>query len=367
MISETTLEIDLSALKNNYAVLRSKIPSKTLLLAVVKAFAYGSDAIVVAKFLENLGADYFAVAYVSEGIALRNAGLKTPILVLHPQPVNFKKAIEYKLEPSLYSEKVLTTFLAVAVEMNQTAFPVHIKFNTGLNRLGFSTSATADTAAILARESALSVKSVFSHLAASEDLQERNFTAKQIDTFSKTCNVFEGIYGKVPIRHLCNTSGVINYPEAAFEMVRCGIGLYGFGNSAKNNFDLMPVLALKTVISQIHDLKKGESVGYNRSYIAADSKKIATLPIGHADGIGRQYGNGVGSVNIHGQKAPIVGNVCMDMVMVDISQIDCKEGDSVVVFDSFTTAEQLAESAQTISYELLTSLSQRIKRSIIES
>lgn len=366
MVRETTLEIDLSALKNNYVVLRSKIPPKTLLLAVVKAFAYGSDAVVVAKFLEKLGTDYFAVAYVSEGVALRNAGVKTPILVLHPQPVNFKKAIDYRLEPSLYSERVLAAFSAAAVEMNQNAFPIHVKFNTGLNRLGLSASATAATATMLAKENALSVKSVFSHLAASEDPQERNFTKNQIDEFSKICNLFERFYGKAPIRHLCNTSGVVNYPEAAFEMVRCGIGLYGFSNSAKHNFGLKPVLALKTVISQIHILKEGESVGYNRGYIARSKKKIATLPVGHADGIGRQYGNGVGSVNINGQKAPIVGNVCMDMVMVDVSQIDCKEGDGVVVFDAFITAEQLAESAQTISYELLTSLSQRIKRSIIE-
>ncbi|MFL2623208.1 MAG: alanine racemase [Flavobacteriaceae bacterium] len=366
MVNETVLEINLSALKKNYLFLKSIIPQKTLFLAVVKAFAYGSDAVVVAKYLEKLGVDYFAVAYVEEGVALRKAGVMTPVLVLHPQPINFGKAIEFSLEPSLYSERVLSAFVATAAEMKQINFPVHIKFNTGLNRLGFQNSASNRIALELSKETTIKVKSIFSHLAASEDLEERAFTLGQIEQFSEICERFESGYGKLPVRHLCNTSGAVNYPEAAFEMVRCGIGLYGYDNRIGYSNDLLPVLSLKSVISQIHKLKKGDSVGYNRAYVADTNKTIATLPLGHSDGIGRQYGNGVGYVNIQNKKAPIVGNVCMDMMMVDVSDIDCQEGDHVVVFGAFASAEHLAESAKTISYELLTALSRRIKRILIE-
>lgn len=366
MVNETILEIDLTALKKNYFFLRSIIPEKTLFLAVVKAFAYGSDAIVVAKHLEKLGVDYFAVAYIEEGVALRKAGIKIPILVLHPQVVNFKKAIKFNLEPSLYSERVLNDFISAAKEMKQKNFSVHIKFNTGLNRLGFKNNDSERIALRLYKENTIKVKSVFSHLAASEDSKERAFTLRQIEEFSEICATFEGCYGTLPMRHLSNTSGVINFPMAAFEMVRCGIGLYGYDNLFGGCSDLLPVLSLKSVISQIHHLKKGDSVGYNRAFIADANKTIATLPLGHADGIGRQYGNGLGSVTIRGKKAPIVGNVCMDMIMVDISNIDCQEGDLVIVFDAVTTAEHFADRGGTISYELVTALSRRIKRRIIE-
>lgn len=365
MANETVLEIDLCALKKNFLFLKSIIPHKTLFLAVVKAFAYGSNPVAVAKYLEILKVDYFAVAYIEEGVTLRKAGVKTPILVLHPQPINFKKAIEFNLEPSLYSKRVLKAFIKVAKTMKQRNFPIHIKFNTGLNRLGFQHNSSKRIAFELSNEYAVKVKSIFSHLAASEDLKERPFTLRQIDQFSEICKAFKIGYGALPMRHLCNTSGVINYPKAAFEMVRCGIGLYGYDNGLGGSRSLLPVLSLKSVISQIHKLKKGDSVGYNRAYVADKNKTIATLPLGHADGLGRQYGNGLGSVSIHDQRAPIVGNVCMDMVMVDVSGIDCKEGDTVVVFDKATTAEHLAESAKTISYELLTALSQRIKRQLV--
>ena len=206
------------------------------------------------------------------------------------------------------------------------------------------------------------MKSVFSHLAASEDKNERAFTLRQIDQFSEICKEFESGYGSLPIRHLCNTSGVINYPEAAFDMVRCGIGLYGYDNRFGKFKDLLPVLSLKTVISQIHKLKKGDSVGYNRAYIADTNKTIATLPLGHADGIGRQYGNGVGCVSVQNQKAPIVGNVCMDMIMIDVTDIPCKEGDTVIIFGPQHSAHEFAVSGGTISYEILSGVGPRVKR-----
>ena len=359
---ETVLEIDLTALKHNFEYIKSKLPINTKILAVVKAFAYGSDANVIANCLEDFKVDYLAVAYVSEGVALRDAGIKTPILVLHPQPVNFKTLIERCLEPSLYSMKVLTEFISVASEEKQNHYPIHIKFNTGLNRLGFSQNDVERIVSILKTSAAIKVTSIFSHLAASEDLDEKEFTLNQIDSFKRISNQFIQAIGFQPMLHLANTSGIINYPEAYLDMVRTGIGLYGFGNSEEENKNLKPVATLKSVISQIHNIEQGKSVGYNRAYTSKTSIKTATIPIGHADGIGRQYGNQKGFVTINSKRAPILGNVCMDMIMVDVSNIDCNEGDEVIIFGKHPDASIFAEAANTISYEILTAISQRIRR-----
>ena len=362
---ETVLEIDLGALAHNFNYLKSKLQPGTKFLAVVKAFAYGSDAIAVAKKLQKLNVDYFAVAYAKEGVALRDAGITTPILVLHPQPINFKTIIDRCLEPSLYNAKVLNAFIRVAEAESQKNYPIHIKFNTGLNRLGFCENDIDYAVSKLKATTAIVAKSIFSHLAASEDLKELEFTTRQIETFKKISKAFEIKIGYRPWLHLCNTSGVINYPEAHFNMVRCGIGLYGFGNSPKEDQHLKPIARLKSIISQIHKIEKGESVGYNRAYKSKEVEKTATIPIGHADGISRIYGNEKGFVIINGQKAPIVGNVCMDMIMVNITHIDCKEGDEVIIFDQTYKAVGLAEVAQTISYEIITAISQRVKRAYL--
>ncbi|MDG1715112.1 alanine racemase [Lacinutrix sp.] len=360
---ETVLEIDLKAIQHNFKFLKSKLENNTKFLAVVKAFAYGSDAIEIAKYLENLGVDYFAVAYVDEGIALRNAGIKTPILVLHPLPENFNAIIQHCLEPSIYSQRVLNEFIIVAENNKQKNYPIHIKFNTGLNRLGFADTEVETILNNLKKTEAIKVKSLFSHLAASEDENEKTFTLNQITSFN---NVSKKITEALPYQtmlHICNTSGILNYPQAHLNMVRSGIGLYGFGNNPKINKHLKPIATLKTSISQIHIIKKGNSLGYNRAFVANKDVRTATLPIGHADGIGRPYGNGNGFVFINGKKAFIIGNVCMDMIMVDITSIPCKEGDEVIVFGPEHSAEELAGSIQSISYELLTSVSQRVKRS----
>lgn len=359
---ETILEIDLKALKHNFEFLKSKLSKNTKFLAVVKAFAYGSDAIEVAKYLQELDLDYFAVAYAYEGIALRDAGITTPILVLHPQPVSFDTIIERCLEPSLYSQRVLEAFIACAERHKQGNYPIHLKFNTGLNRLGFASEEIPQILEALDKTETIKVRSLFSHLAASEDLNETKFTLKQIELFKSIANKFHQKLAYKPFLHQCNTSGIINYPDAHFDMVRSGIGIYGFGNDPKINKHLKPIATLKTTISQIHTLKKGESLGYNRGFIATQYTKTATLPIGHADGIKRQYGNGNGFVIINNQKAHILGNVCMDMIMVEVTNIKCKEGDEVFVFNQKHTAEALAENVNSISYELLTAVSQRIKR-----
>ena len=359
---ETVLEIDFKALKHNFEYLKSRIQKNTKLLAVVKAFAYGNDANEIALYLQNLDVDYFAVAYTNEGVALRNNGVTKPILVLHPQAVNFKLLIKHCLEPSLYNAKVFGEFIEIASEEPQKHYPVHIKFNTGLNRLGFWENDVDYLISKLKETNAIKVKSVFSHLAASEDLDEKDFTLNQIKTFTIISEEFISKLGYKPMLHICNTSGILNHPEAHFDMVRTGIGLYGFGNSEKENKHFKPIGTLKTVISQIHTIEKGESVGYNRAYKSEAFIKTATLPIGHADGIGRQYGNSKGFVIIKGQKAPIIGNVCMDMIMVNVTNIDCNESDEVIIFGPESTAEQLAEKANTISYELITAISQRVKR-----
>ncbi len=363
---ETVLEIDLKALKHNFHHLKSKLNGDTKFLAVVKAFAYGNDACQIANYLQQLHVDYFAVAYINEGVALREAGITKPILILHPQAINFKTLIAYCLEPSLYNAKILNEFITVASAEKQTDYPVHIKFNTGLNRLGFLENDVSNIVLKLKNTEAVKAKSIFSHLAASEDLDERDFTLNQIESFKAISKNFIEAIGYKPMLHICNTSGILNYPDAHLDMVRSGIGLYGFGNSEKENKNLKPIAALKTIISQIHSIEKGESVGYNRAYKSNTSLKTATLPIGHADGIGRQYGNGKGFVTINGKKAPIVGNVCMDMIMVNVTNINCKEGDEVIVFDANVTAEQLAKKAYTISYEIITAISQRVKRLILK-
>jgi len=276
---ETILEIDLKALKHNLEFIKSKLNKSTKFLAVVKAFAYGSDTVEIAKYLESLQVDYFAVAYTDEGVALRDAGIKTPILVLHPQPKNFKIIIERCLEPSIYSQRVLNEFIAIAEAQKQANYPIHVKFNTGLNRLGFVETEIETILLQLKNTEVIKVKSLFSHLAASEDENEKGFTINQIESFKAIAKTISKTLGYQPLLHQTNTSGILNYPEAHFDMVRSGIGLYGFGNSSEINKSLKPIATLKTVISQIHTLKPNDSLGYNRVFKAKMLTKTATLPI----------------------------------------------------------------------------------------
>lgn len=363
---QTILEIDLNALTHNFEYLKSKLKSQTKFLAVVKAFGYGSDACEIAKHLQELSVDYFAVAYVNEGVTLRDAGITKPVLVLHPQPISFKTLIERCLEPNIYSAKVLEEFIKIAEQEGQIDYPIHLKFNTGLNRLGFSENHLKFIHSQLIKTKSVKIKSIFSHMAASEDLNEKEFTQSQIKSFKRISEKFSSLFGYKPKLHMCNTSGILNYPEAHFDMVRSGIGLYGFGNSEKEDKNFKPIATLKSVISQIHSIEKGETVGYNRAYKSDKHLKTATIPIGHADGIGRQYGNGKGFIAINGKYAPIIGNVCMDMIMVNVSDIDCVEGDEVIVFGANPSAVDFAKTANTISYEIITAISQRIKRVILK-
>ena len=360
----TTLEIDLDAVDYNFNYFKSKLSNSTKLLAVVKAFGYGSSSVSIAKHLESK-VDYFAVAYLDEGIALRNVGIKTPILVLHPLKNNLEKIIEHKLEPCIYSLNLLKDLIEILEKLEISNLPIHLKFNTGLNRLGFSKNDISKITSLLNDQDKLFVKSVFSHIAASEDLNEREFTLQQINKFNSISEeLVNNITNPVkPFKHMLNTSGIINYAsEAQFDMVRLGIGLYGFGNSTTETKKLKNVLTLKSVISQTHIINKGDTVGYNRAFKAPSTVITATIPIGHADGISRQLSNKNGYIYINNQKADIIGNVCMDMIMVDITNIKCKEGDSVEIYKNQHHIIDLAKNSNTIAYELITAISQRVRR-----
>tara|TARA_B100000787_G_scaffold47049_1_gene33773 strand:- start:16374 stop:17522 length:1149 start_codon:yes stop_codon:yes gene_type:complete len=360
----TVLEINGEALEHNLNYFKQKLRPETKILAVVKAFGYGSDGVKVADFLKDK-VDYFAVAYAHEGIALRKAKIETPVLVLHPQIQNFEDIVIYRLEPCLYNLKILRAFLAYADEQQLPAYPIHLKFNTGLNRLGLSQDDIPLIMKAISISKHLKIESILSHLAASEDKDERVFTMNQLEKFKSIIKKIYTYLNYKPLIHTLNTSGVINYPEAQFDMVRIGIGLYGFGNDEKETSHLKNSHILTSIISQIHLIKRGETVGYNRAFIAKEDTKTATIPIGHADGISRKLGNNKGYITIHGQKAPIIGNVCMDMIMVNITNIDCKEGDNVFIFKNQEDILFMASVTETISYEVLTLISPRIKRLLV--
>lgn len=358
----TQLKIDASALEQNLNFFKSRIPSSTKILVVVKAFGYGSDAVKVASFLKDK-VDYFAVAYAEEGIALRKSGIETPILVLHPQFSSMEKIAKFQLEPSIYSQDLLDAILNYCTSHCISEFPCHLKFNTGLNRLGFAPSETDAVLAKITESKRLKVLSAFSHIAASEDLNEKEFTLKQISAFKSIAKLLDTALPFPPIKHMLNTSGILNYAAiAAFDMVRLGIGLYGFGNDSQYTKKLKNVISLHSVISQIHEVLPGETVGYNRAFKAEKTIRTATIPIGHADGYFRAFGNGKGYVYINNQKAPILGNVCMDMIMVDVTKIECSEGSSVLVYRDQEHINDLAQRINTIPYELLTAVSQRVCR-----
>ncbi|SDU25704.1 alanine racemase [Polaribacter sp. Hel1_33_78] len=359
----TVLEIDGNALEHNLNYFKQKLQPKTKILAVVKAFGYGSDGIKVAQFLEDK-VDYFAVAYASEGIALREAEIKAPILVLHPQVQNLQSIVDYRLEPNLYSFKIFNAFLNLADTAPLMNYPIHLKFNTGLNRLGFWHADISKILTSLKETNHVKVQSLFSHLAASEDLEEKDFTTNQINNFAYIAQQFYTHLGYKPMLHILNTSGVVNYVKAQFDMVRIGIGLYGFGNNTEETSQLKNTHNLTSIISQIHFIEPGETVGYNRAFVAKRPSKSATIPIGHADGISRRLGNKKGHVLINNKKAPIIGNVCMDMIMVDVTKIECKEGDKVIIFNNQEMIQNIANISETIVYETLTAISQRVKKTL---
>jgi alanine racemase len=359
---ETVLEINLNSISHNLSFFKSKLKPSTKMMVMVKAFGYGNGGFEIAKLLEHHKVDYLGVAFADEGISLKNAGITLPIMVLNPETTSFSAIIQYKLEPEIYSLKGLNAFLKIAKIRKLQHFPIHIKLDTGMHRLGFEEENLAELISTLKDNNLVTIKSILSHLATSDDLEHQEFTHSQITLFQKLSSKLMTELHIKPIRHILNTSGISNFPQAQYEMVRLGIGLYGISNDVEEQKYLETVGTLKSIISQIRTIHAGESVGYGRRFVADKQSKIATIPIGYADGISRLWGNSVGFVTINNQKASIVGSVCMDMLMVDISDINCNEGDAVIVFGESPTVNFMAIKLKTIPYEILTSISQRVKR-----
>ena len=361
----TVLEIDTNAVRHNLRFFRSKLKPGTKLMVVVKALAYGSDGVMISRILAKEQVDYLAVTYIQEGVTIRKAGIRLPVLVLHPQIENVPEAVKHQLEPAFYNVRILNAFSDELRKRQIKNYPVHIKLNTGMNRLGFSENQLPQLIEQVSKHANFSIRSVYSHLASSDDTSDRAFTLTQIENFKRMYRNLKPVFAEKPFKHIANTSAILNYPEAHFDMVRLGIGFYGFDNARGYIADLKNVINLKTKISQIYTIKKGESVSYNRKFIAGKETKIASIPAGYADGIKRSFGNGNNSVYINGKKVPIIGTVCMDTTMIDVTGINCKEGDEVVIFDHQKHINELAEKNGTISYEILTSIGQRVRRKVI--
>ncbi len=359
---ETVLEINLNAISHNLNFYKSKLKPKTKMMAMVKAFGYGNGGFEIAKLLEHHKVDYLGVAFADEGISLKNDGIHLPIMVLNPETTSFSAIIQHQLEPEIYSLKGLKAFLKIAEQKKLKRYPIHIKLDTGMHRLGFEEEQLKELTDILKENPLVLVKSILSHMATSDDLNHHEFALYQIDLFEKMSSELISELKIKPIRHLLNTSGISNFPKAQYEMVRLGIGLYGISNDPEEQPNLENVGTLKSIISQIRTIDAGESVGYGRRFIATQTTKVATIPIGYADGISRHWGNGNGFITINDQKATIIGSICMDMLMVDVSNISCAEGDSVTIFGESPTVVYIAEKLQTIPYEILTGISQRVKR-----
>jgi alanine racemase len=359
---ETVLEINLNAISHNLNFFKSKLKPTTKMMVMVKAFGYGNGGFEIAKLLEHHKVDYLGVAFADEGITLKNAGITLPIMVLNPESTSFPAIIQYQLEPEIYSLKGLNAFLKIAEHKKLKQFPIHIKLDTGMHRLGFEANTIDALISTLKGNQTVVIKSILSHMATSDDLVHADFAKSQIDLFEKLSSKLMQELQIKPIRHILNTSGISNYPEAQYDMVRLGIGLYGVSNDTEEQKLLENVSTLKSIISQIRTISAGESVGYGRRFMAQKATQIATIPIGYADGISRGWGNEVGFVLINNQKAPILGSVCMDMLMADVTGIDCSEGNSVIIFGESPTVNEMASKLNTIPYEILTSVSQRVKR-----
>lgn len=359
---ETVLEINLNAISHNLNFFKSKLNPKTKVMVMVKAFGYGNGGFEIAKLLEHHQVDYLGVAFADEGISLKNSGISVPIMVLNPETTSFPAIIQHQLEPEIYSIKGLNAFLKMAEQKDLKNFPIHIKLDTGMHRLGFEEHNLDELITAIQGNKSVKVKSILSHMATSDDLKHQDFAFSQINLFEKMSSKLITELKINPIRHILNTSGISNFPQSQYDMVRLGIGIYGISNDENEQKYLENVGTLKSVISQIRIINKGESVGYGRRFVANRETKIATIPIGYADGISRSWGNGLGYVIINSKEAKIIGSICMDMLMVDVSDIECKEGNSVIIFGDNPTVTFVAKQLNTIPYEILTSISQRVKR-----
>jgi alanine racemase len=357
---KTVLEVDLNAIVHNLNYFRSLLQPQTKLTVMVKAFSYGSGSTEIANLLQYHRVNFLAVAIADEGVELRNAGIQIPIIVMNPEPHSFETMIEYNLEPEIYNLKILENFQNALGKNGVKSYPVHIKLDTGMHRMGFMESELDDLIAKIQNNNQFYIRSVFTHLAGADEEQHDDYTRHQIQLFKQWSDRIRQNFSYAIDRHVLNSAGIERFADAQFEMVRLGIGLYGV--SAVHQDKLMNVSTLKTTISQIKTISKENTIGYGRKGVIEKDTRIGVIPIGYADGFSRKLSNGHGKVLVNGKLCPVVGNVCMDMSMIDLSNVEAKEGDSVIIFGNDYPVSQLAEQLDTIPYEILTTISRRVKR-----
>ena len=363
---DTVLEVNLNSILHNINVHKALLKPKTKMMAMVKAYSYGLGGYEIAEFLQHHHIDYLGVAYADEGVDLRKNGITTPIMVMNPEQHSYNIIIDFNLEPEIYSFRVLELFNEKLIQKGiQHRYPIHIKLETGMHRLGFKKDELAELIDKL-NSMNVQVKSIFSHLSSSDDDEEKEYTLEQIHIFNENSLALITGLNDQPIRHILNTSGIVNFADFQFDMVRIGIGMVGISANAEIKKQLKSAVTFKTVISQISEIKAGDSVGYNRKFKTKKDSNIATIPVGYADGIPRLIGNNAGFVGIRNNLFPIVGNVCMDMMMIDLGDFIVKEGEEVIIFNSNPSLEEFAGYCKTISYEVLTSISRRVKRIYIK-
>lgn len=358
---ETILEVNLDALVSNLNYYKSYLKPDTKVVCMVKAFGYGAGSYEIAKTLQDRGADYLAVAVADEGAELRKAGITMPIIVMNPEMSSFRTLFSYRLEPEIYSFNLLNALLAEGEKLGVSGYPIHIKIDSGMHRLGFTENQVDELASLLQSQIVLMARSVFSHFAGSDEAQHDAYTLQQIATFNRCADKIQAASKHKVMRHLLNTAGITRFSEHQLDMVRLGIGLYGVSPIDENQ-GLRPVSTLKTTILQIHEYEVGETIGYGRHGVLTRRSRIAAIPIGYADGLDRHLGNGNCEVLVNGHRAPIIGNICMDICMIDVTDVACNEGDRVEIFGENLPVQELAKRLDTIPYEVLTSISNRVKR-----
>jgi alanine racemase len=359
---ETVLEINLNALVHNLNYYRSRLKPETKIMAMVKATSYGSGSFEIANVLQFHHVDYLAVAYTDEGIELRKSGITLPIMIMNPEIVSFELMLRYKLEPEIYNFRLLNQLQDVLRKYKGDPVKIHIKLDTGMHRLGFGEDDINELVVRLNNNKNLKVESVFSHLSSSDEAEHDGFTKIQIERLRKMSNTISDNLTYPVMRHMLNSSGILRFNEAQFEMVRLGIGLYGFSSTPHEQQQLQHVATLKTTISQIRNVSAKETIGYNRKGKLKRDTIVATVAIGYADGINRRFGNGAGKMLVNGKAAPTIGNICMDMCMLDITDVQAREGDEVIVFGAEYPVSKMAEAIGSIPYEVLVNVSQRVKR-----
>lgn len=362
-LHQTVLEIDLNALAHNLKEYQKLLQPSTKIMAMVKAFSYGSGGAEIASVLQFHNVDYLGVAYADEGVELVKAGINLPIMVMNAEESSFQSIVDYNLQPAIYSFDLLRKFEHYLKDQGIKSFPVHLEIETGMNRLGFSLFQTEELARHIASSSSFQIQSVFSHLAASEDPAQDAFTKQQAETFNDGIQIIQQYISYPFIKHISNSAAIVRHPQLQLDMVRLGIGLYGIEIDSDQLLELIPVATLRSTIAQLKHLKKGETVSYNRRGVVNRDSIIATIRIGYADGYSRQFGKGVGKMLVNGNQVPIIGTVCMDMTMVDVTDVpDVNEGEEVIIFGPQLPVQDVAKWINTIPYEIMTSISQRVKR-----